>query len=58
MQRWEEEAMLKREGREEGFSEGVEFLILKMLKSNLPIKQIAAITDKTIEEIQSIARTQ
>ena len=62
MQRWEEEAMLKREGREEGLSEGMELkemsLILKMLKNNLPIEQIAAITDKTVEEIQAIARNQ
>lgn len=78
MQRWEEEAMLKRECREEdlsedlkrGLSEGLErgfsngmkqkeiSLILKMLKDNLPLEQIAAITDKTVKEIQMIARTQ
>lgn len=44
------------EGHERGFSDGVEFLILKMLKNNLPIEQIATITDKTIEEIQIIAK--
>ena len=44
------------EGLERGFSDGVEYLILKMLKNNLPIEQIATITDKTIEEIQSIAK--
>ena len=62
MQRWEEEAMLKREGREEGLSEGMELkekaLILKMLKNNLPIEQIASITDKTVEEIQAIVSNQ
>ena len=54
--------MLKREGREEGLSEGMELkekaLILKMLKNNLPIEQIAAITDKTAEEIRAIANKQ
>ena len=62
MQRWEEEAMLKREGRDEGLSEGMELkekaLILKMLKNNLPIEQIASITDKTVEEIQAIVSNQ
>ena len=48
----------RKQGLERGFSNGVEFLILKMLKNNLPIEQIAAITDKTIEEIQAIANTQ
>jgi len=49
-------------GREQGLSEGMEkketSLILKMLKNNLPVEQIATITDKTIEEIQTIAKTQ
>ena len=35
-----------------------EFLILKMLKNNLSIDQIAAITDKTADEIQAIAENQ
>ena len=43
------------EGLERGRSQEKEFLTLKMLKNNLPIEQIAAITDKTIEEIQAIA---
>ena len=33
-------------------------LILKMLKNNLPIEQIASITDKTVEEIQAIVSNQ
>ena len=74
MQRWEEEAMLKREGREEGLSEGHKrglseglergrsqgeiALILTMLKNGLSTEQIASATDKTIEEIQAIANKQ
>ena len=50
------------EGLKLGFSNGMEqkemSLILKMLKNNLPIEQIAAITDKTVEEIQAIASNQ
>ena len=59
MQRWEEEAMLKREGREEGLKRGIAqgeiSLILTMLKNGLSVEQIANATDKTIEEIQAIA---
>ena len=52
----------RKQGHERGLSEGrsleKEFLILKMLKNNLPIGQIAAITDKTADEIQAIAENQ
>ena len=52
----------RKQGHERGLSEGrsleKEFLILKMLKNNLPIDQIAAITDKTADEIQAIAENQ
>ena len=45
----------RKQGHERGLSEGrsleKEFLILKMLKNNLSIDQIAAITDKTADEI-------
>ena len=59
----------RKQGHERGLSEGLErgrfegrslekeFLILKMLKNNLTIDQIAAITDKTPAEIQAIAKT-
>ena len=45
------------EGLERGRSQEKEFLILKMLKNDLTIDQIAAITDKTPDEIQAIAET-
>ena len=60
----------RKQGHERGLSEGLErgrfegrslekeFLILKMLKNNLSIDQIAAITDKTANEIQAIAENQ
>ena len=52
----------RKQGHERGLSEGrsleKEFLILKMLKNNLSIDQIAAITDKTADEIQAIAENQ
>ena len=52
----------REQGHERGLSEGrsleKEFLILKMLKNNLSIDQIAAITDKTADEIQAIAENQ
>ena len=52
----------KKQGHERGLSEGrsleKEFLILKMLKNNLSIDQIAAITDKTADEIQAITENQ
>lgn len=46
------------EGLERGRSQEKEFLILKMLKNDLTIDQIAAITDKTADEIQAIAENQ
>lgn len=60
----------RKQGHERGLSEGLErgrfegrslekeFLILKMLKNNLSIDQIATITDKTADEIQAIAENQ
>ena len=52
----------RKQGHERGLSEGrsleKEFLILKMLKNNLSIDQIAAITDKTADEIQAITENQ
>ena len=52
----------RKQGHERGLSEGrsleKEFPILKMLKNNLSIDQIAAITDKTADEIQAIAENQ
>ena len=48
----------RKQGLECGRSQEKEFLILKMLKNDLPIEQIAAITDKTIEEIQEISSKQ
>ena len=48
----------RKQGLERGRSQEKEFLILKMLKNNLTIDQIAAITDKTADEIQAIAEKQ
>jgi len=52
----------RKQGHELGLSEGMEqmkrSLILKMLKNDLTIDQIAAITDKTTDEIQAIAENQ
>ena len=43
-----------KEGRREGYAEGEAGLITKMYKNGLSMEQIAAATEKTIEEVKTI----
>ena len=47
-------AIGRREGLKEGRREGHAELILKMYKNGFSAEQIAAATDKTIEEVKTI----
>ena len=46
----------RKEGRKEGLEEGMEKVALNMLKSGLPVEQIANLTELTQEEVQALSQ--